>query len=259
MAIVTQTQGGQSSAVINGQSLDYISQQVLQQCSGCPDSLAQSVLQNVIRDFYYKSTGWQEIIGPYTILQGVVDQYLNPVDQYSQCHLVLDAFVFPDFTGGQQMRWLTPLARKPFGPGSPGQSSPNAPYWYWMDGPDHMVLYPTPDKPYGNILYMRMALMPVLNTGRLPNRAITHHFDGLFYGTLYRLCSMPNKPWTVKDMSMLSEWRRIYRQSILLARDIANRSFSSADAPTAYPNFAGRYSQSPQAASGSTFSGATRG
>src|SRR5271167_4042403 len=99
MPVVTQTNQGQSSAAINGQSLDYISQQVLQQCPGCPDTLAQSVLQNVIREFYYKSTGWREMIGPYTINQATPNNmqsatiYLNPVDQYSQCHLVHDVFV----------------------------------------------------------------------------------------------------------------------------------------------------------------------
>src|SRR5271166_4757430 len=119
MAVVTQTSGGQSSAAINGQSLDYISQQVLQQCPGCPDALAQSVLQNVIREFYYKSTSWRETIGPYSINRGTANNqasatiYLNPIDQYSQCHLVLDAFVYPDTSGGNTARRLgnTPRPR----------------------------------------------------------------------------------------------------------------------------------------------------
>src|SRR5271168_4101398 len=121
MPVVTQTNQGQSSAVINGQSLDYISQQVLQQCPGCPDPLAQSVLQNVIREFYYKSTSWRETIGPYNISLATVNNqpsstiYLNPVDQYSQCHLVLGAFVYPDTSGGNTPRWLSPSGRPRFG------------------------------------------------------------------------------------------------------------------------------------------------
>lgn len=247
MAIITQTQGGQSSAAVNGQSLDYIVQQVLQQCPGCPDTLAESVLQNVIRDFYYKSTGWREVIGPYTIVPGVQRIDLNPVDQYSQCHLVLDAFVYPDTNGGNKPRHLSPCTRPIFG------NDVGAPIAYSMDGADTLVLYPIPDKLYGNILFIYMSLMPVLNAGQLPNISITHHFDGLFYGTLHRLCSMPNKSWTVKDSQLLGEWRRMATQNRALARDIAQRGFSPADATVRFPNFAGRGSQNPTSAGGSTF------
>lgn len=247
MAIVTQTQGGQSSAAVNGQSLAYITQQVLQQCPGCPDSLASSVLQNVIREFYYKSASWREVIGPYTIMPGVQDINLNPVDQYSQCHLVLDVFVYPDTSGGNSPRHLNPAARKIFG------NDTGAPLTYSVQGADTLRLYPIPDHAYGNILYVLMSLMPVLNVGRLPNISITHHFDGLFYGTLYRLCSMPGKPWTVKDSTLLNEWKRTATQSRSMARDIAERGFSPADGKIWFPNFAGRGSQNPNSAGGRTF------
>ncbi len=236
MAIVTQTLGGQSSAAVNGQSLAYITQQVLQQCAGCPDSLAQSVLQNVIRDFYYKSTAWREIIGPYTLSPGVNTVSLNPVDQYSQCHLVLNAFLYPNAAGGNTPQPLLPAARQRF------STDVGPPVQYAMDGPDQMIVYPIPDKAYAT-LYVYMSLMPVLNIGQLPNISITHHFDGLFYGTLYRLCSMPNKPWTVKDMSLLNEWKRMAQQNRSLARDIAQRGFAPVDGPARFPSFAGRGSQ----------------
>ena len=255
MPVVTQTQGGQSSAAINGQSLDYISQQVLQQCPGCPDALAQSVLQNVIREFYYKSTGWRETIGPYSITLGTVGNdasrtiYLNPVDQYSQCHLVLNAFVFPDTSGGKLPRALMPAKRAAFG------TDVGPPIQYYMDGVDQLVLYPFPDQNYGNILYVYMSLIPVVNAGILPNISISHHFDGLLYGTLWRLCTMPNKPWSIKDRAVTNEWRNRFRQEVLVARDIASRGYGPADDPMPYPSFAGRGSQHP-ASSGGNF---TRG
>jgi hypothetical protein len=241
------TQGGQSSAAVNGQSLDYIAQQVLQMMPGCPDTLAQSVLQNVIRDFYYKSTGWRENIGPYTIIEGVTEIDLNPVDQYSQCHLVLDAFVYPDTSGGNLPRYLKPSGREIYG------NDVGAPLNYYMDGPDKMLIYPIPDQNYGNILYIYMSLMPVLNVGTLPNIAITHHFDGLFYGTLHRLGSMPNKPWTVKDAALRNEWKRMAQQNRSLARDIATRGYGPSDGKIVFPNFAGRGSQNPTSASGRSF------
>lgn len=242
MPVITQTSGGQSSAVVNGQSLDYISQQVLQQCPGCSDALAQSVLQNVIREFYLKSTAWREYIGPYFISKGVNTINLNPVDQYSQCHLVHDALLYPDTNGSNSPRYLRPSTRQIYG------SDINPPMWYYMDGPDKMILYPVPDQNYGSILYVYMSLLPVVNVAQLPNVSITHHFDGLFYGTLWRLCSMPNKPWSVKNAQTLNEWRRLFRQNVMLARDMANRAFSRADVPIQFPNFAGRMSQNPSSA-----------
>jgi hypothetical protein len=250
MPVVTQTMGGQSSAAINGQSLDYISQQVLQQCPGCPDSLAQSVLQNVIREFYFKSASWRETIGPYNISLGKPNNqqsatiYLNPVDQYSQCHLVLDVFVYPDTSGGNNARRLGVTTRPRYG------NDVGAPLQYSMVTPDQMVLYPYPDKNYGPILYVYMSLLPVLNIGQLPNISISHHFDGLFYGTLWRLCTMPSKPWTIKDKETTGEFRRRFRQEILVARDIAQRGYGPADGRITFPNFSGRSSQNPIATSG---------
>lgn len=246
MAIITQT-GGQSTAVVNGQSIDFIAQQVIQALPAVPDNVAGTALQNTIRDFYYKSAGWRETIGPYFLTAGKNVIQLNPVDQYSQCHLLYDLFVFPDFTGGLTPRYLNPAARQKFG-GDVGPATQ-----YYMDGPTTAILYPALDRAYGNILYAYMSLMPVINAGRLPDISITHHFDGLLYGTMWRLCTMQNKPWTVKDMTLLNEWRRIYRREILVARDMATRGYGRADGPQVFPNFAGRYSQSPHAAGGASF------
>jgi hypothetical protein len=251
MPVVIQTNQGQSSAAINGQSLDYIAQQVLQQCPGCPDTLAQSVLQNTIREFYFKSTGWRETIGPYNISQATVNNqpsstiYLNPIDQYSQCHLVLGAFIYPDTNGSNFPRWLAACGRPRFG------NDVGPPLQYYMDGPDKMILYPFSDQNYGALLYIYMSLLPVLNVGTLPNIAISHHFDGLLYGTLWRLCTMPGKPWTIKDREVTNEFRRRFRQEVMVARDFAARGYGPADAMVRFPNFAGRYSQNPVSAGGS--------
>jgi hypothetical protein len=208
------------------------------------------VLQNVIREFYFKSTGWRETIGPLNLSLATVGNpasatiYLNPVDQYSQCHLVLDAFVYPDTTGGLLPRYLTPSGRQRYG------NDVGPPLQYYMDGPDKMVLYPYTDKNYGPILYVYMSLLPVLNVGQLPNISISHHFDGLFYGTLWRLCTMPNKPWTIKDRDVTNEFRKRFRQEISVARDFASRGYGTADGKVIFPNFAGRASQNPSASGG---------
>lgn len=248
MPVVTQTQGGQSSAAINGQSLAYITQQVIASMgASVPDSLVSMTLQNVIRDYYFKSTGWREVIGPYTVSPGVNVINLNPVDQYAQCHLVLGAFLYPDPSGANSPRYLGPSTRDTFGTGT------GVPIKYYMDGPDIMKLYPIPDKSYGNSLYIYMSLMPVLNASRLPNISMSHHFDGLFYGTMYRLGSMPNRPWTVKDAELLREWKRTAQQNRSIARDIAERGYGPADSAAKFPNFAGCMSQNPNSAAGRSF------
>lgn len=232
MAVVTQSPGGQSSAVINGQSIAYIAQQVLQIMPGAPDGLVNTVLQQVLRDFYYRSAGWVEIIGPYNIVGGRMLVPLNPVDQYAQCHLVKQAFLYPDTTGVNRPKYLFPLTQRRYG------HTPAPPAWYSMDKPDLLRLDPVPDQNYGPLLYVKMVLMPVINAGRLPNISVTHHFDGLLMGTLYRLGIMPNKPWTVKEQVTLNEWKRTYGRYILLARDMAERQYGPADAGFLFPRFA---------------------
>jgi hypothetical protein len=247
MAVVTQSTGGQSSAVVNGQSIDFIVQQVIQILPGCPDTFANNILQQTIREFYYRSAGWRENIGPYPINQGLDVIELNPVDQYAQCHLVLGAFLYPDTTGVLNPKSLVPMGARRYG------QQPGPPTFFSMDSPTRLRLDPVPDQNYGQLLYVRMILMPVINAARLPNISITHHFDGLLYGTLYRLGMMPNKPWSVKDQNLLKEWRKLNMQGIALARDMAERGYAPVDAAMRFPNFAGSYSQNPNTAGGTTF------
>lgn len=246
MAIVTQT-GGQSSVVVNGQSLEYIVQQVLQMNLSCPDAVANTVLQQVLRDFYDKSTGWREVLGPYFIPAGVSTIAFNPVDQYSQVDRVLSAFLYPDTTGAFTPRGLFVRTRPVYG------NIPGSPQGYFVDYPNgQIILDPVPDVSYGAILQIYASLTPVINSAQLPAISIQKHFDGLFYGTLYRLGEMPNKPWSVKNMELLREWRRTYFRERNLARDFAERGYGSSDMIKVFPNFAGRMSQS-------SFAGATTG
>jgi hypothetical protein len=248
MAIVTQSYS-QSSAAINGSSLEYFSQQIIANAPAAPDSLVQMTLQNTIRDFYYHSAAYRAIVGPYLIVKGQPQIQLNPIDQYSQVHLVRKLFMYPDTTGANVPHVLVPTTFKRFGPdvGPPRQ--------YYMEGPDVLDLYPVPDLNYGAILYAYVILMPVINVGRLPNICVTHHFDGLFYGTLWRLGTMAGKPWTIKDKELLNEYMRIYKKERWMARDIAQRQWSEADSVHGFPNFAGRLSQSPLTAAGRSVNG----
>jgi len=202
-----------------------------------PDSLVNSELQDTIRHFYTMSTGWRDTVGPYNIAQGAGaignPIELNPVDQYKQIQYVLNAWLYPTVTGAQFPQALIPSARLLIGP----DVSP--PSRYFMIRPDLLQLYPVPDKSYGSILWIYAVLLPVVNTTKLPNIALTQHLDALQWGTMARLYRMRAKPWS--DPAAAGDYHTMYRLEILKARDEANRAYSGVDTPARFPPFAGRH------------------
>lgn len=225
--------GGQSSVVLNGQDTSYIALKVAQEFPAAPDTLIQSKLSDVLRDFYTNAGAWREVIGPYSLSAGREVIFLNPVDQYSQLQYVLQAWLFPSVAGGNSEQYLRPSDHKLFGV-NPAPS----PLWYWMETPDTMHVYPVPQTNLGQVLFVNAIMLPLVNTPRLPNMAITHHFDALWFGVLARMYMMPNKPWT--SLPLAAQYRKDYRREMLRWRDVANRSYSSATPQWRYPSFAGR-------------------
>lgn len=225
--------GGQSSAALGGQTITYVAQYVAQQIAGAPDTLIESTLTRVLNDFYTRSTAWRANVGPYNIVGGVARVDLNPVDQNTRLQFVLGAFMFP-FNGAQDPLTLFPSTRQFLG------GSPSPPSRYYMQQPDQMLLYPTPDKTYGNVLFVYAALVPTTLAAQLPDQSYTQHADALIWGTMSRLYYMPKKPWTDKEEGARLEKK--YRQEILLYRDLANRGYGPADNGMRFPSFAGRAS-----------------
>lgn len=229
MPIVT-LDGGQSSAALGGQVIPYVEQLVAMQIPGAPDTLISAMLTLVLREFYTKSTGWRDLVGPYNVQTDPYVQ-LNPVDQNRQLQFVLHAYLFP-WEGSDTPQPLVPQTRKPVG------GSPQPPSRYYMETNDVMLLYPTPDKDYGNILFVYASLIPTSTAAILPNYAYTQHTDALMWGTMARLYAMKKRPWADKEMAM--DFEKKYRREILIARDIANRGYGPGDTPFRFPHFAGR-------------------
>lgn len=229
MPIVT-LDGGQSSVALGGQTMDYVAQLVAQQLQGAPDTLIQSQLQLVAREFYTKSTGWRDTVGPYNVLTNreVID--LNPVDQNTRVQFVLGAYFL--LAGNQAPQPLVPLTRKPVG------GNPNTPLSYFMQKPDVLQLFPVPNAALGKVLYVYACLVPTPNANLLPDISYTHHIDALLWGTLARLYMMPKKAWSNQTLAM--QYQKQFRQEILIARDIATRGYGPADNPVRFPPFAGR-------------------
>lgn len=232
MAIIT-PDGGQSSVVLAGNDTSYIVNKILLEQPAAPDSLVAAKLDDTLRDFYTNSGAWREVIGPYNLVAGREDVFLNPVDQYSQLQYVLDVYLYPSTPGGTQELHLGVSPCKLY-----NITPAPAPMYYWMETPDHMHIYPAPPTNLGQILYIYAILLPLTNTTRLPNIAITHHLDALMWGTLARLCRMPKKPWSDKDAA--AEYQKMFNREKLRWRDVANRSYSKATPPWRFPSFAGR-------------------
>lgn len=233
MAIVM-PDGGQSSTALNGKSTDFLMNKIILDMPTAPDALVASKLSDTLRDFYTNAGAWRELIGPYRISPGRDTVFVNPVDQYSQFQYVLEAFIFPSITGGNQRQPLRPITRKILG------NDVGLPLWYWMENPTTMRLYPVPDTAHvtGQVLWLYGILQPLINTTRLPDISITHHQDALCWGTLARLHMMPQKPWT--DKGAAQEYAKMYKREVLRWRDVANRSYSNATPRWQYPSFAGR-------------------
>jgi hypothetical protein len=230
MAVIT-LDGGASSAQLGGQTITYVAQMVAQQISGAPDTLIQSQLTRVLNDFYTRSTAWRAEIGPYAVIAGQPLVRLNPVDQNTRLQFVLEAYLQP-FEGSDTPQPIHPSVR-PFQGGSPAP-----PRRFYMQVPDQMLLYPIPDKTYGNILMVYGALVPTTLAAILPDMSYTHHADALIWGTMARLYMMPKKPWSDKELA--AQYQKQYRQEILLYRDQANRGYGPANTGFRYPPFAGR-------------------
>lgn len=230
MAIVT-LDGGVSSQALGGQVIEYISNLVLMQCPGAPDQLVKTQLAQVLREFYTKSTAWREDVGPYVVRGGRNIVQLNPVNQDARLQFVLSAYLFP-YLNSDTTQPLYPLTRLPLG------GSPEPPSRYYMQAMDQMLLYPTPDKDYGKILFVYASLVPLSTAVVLPDISYTHHLDALQWGVMSRMLAMPKKPWT--DKAEAARLDRKYRQEILMWRDVANRGQGPGDTAVMFPRFAGR-------------------
>lgn len=225
--------GGQSSSAVNGQNTTFIALKVLQEFPAAPDTLIESKLSDVLRDFYTNAGAWREVIGPYKLSAGRNTINLNPVDQYSQLQYVSEVWIYPSFQGGNDRQFLRPSTRKLVGT----DVSPT-PLWYYMPTPDIMEIYPVPTVTLGQVLYVFGMLTPLTNTARLPNMSTTHHLDALMWGTLARMYRMAKKPWT--DMTLAAYYEKEYRREKLRWRDVANRQNSNGTPQWRYPSFAGR-------------------
>jgi hypothetical protein len=189
--------------------------------------LIRCELQAAIREFYRMSSAWRDTVGPYTVAANQEYVYLNPVDPYANVQLVYDGYLQYD---AERKTPLTKLTRPPL------IVNPAEPHSFFCAEPYTLRLSPVTPTALGRVLYVYAALVPPQDTERLPQIAVTHHFEGILAGALSRLYGMNNKPWT--DLAYAAERNREFRRKIAAARDEANRGQVVADTPFRFPRFA---------------------
>jgi hypothetical protein len=221
--------GGQSSSAIGGQTIDYIVTLILQEMNGVPDGLARSKLQLVMREFYTRSTGWRETVGPYVVAANIDEFDLNPVDQNSSVQFVHAAWLLGITAPGQR-------APRQVSQRLSQDTQTGTPRVFFTMSPSKLQLAPIPDRTYGRVFYAYCTLIPTAGATVLPDISFTHHLDALMSGTMARLYSMPKKPWSDKELASYHD--RKYRQEITIWRDFALRAQGPGDMPFRFPSFA---------------------
>jgi hypothetical protein len=218
--------GAASTSSNCGQTLEVWIKALQARLGGATYALIKCELQVAIREFYMRSLGWRDTIGPFQIDAGMEFVYLNPVDQYAHVQHVLAAYIQVDALG---KKFLVPRTR------APELVQGAEPNEYFCAEPYTLQLSPITPTAMGRVLYVVAALVPAPNAERLPQISVTHHYEGILNGALMRLYGMQHKPWTNMELAMDS--RRAFRREISSARDMANRGHTMTDTPFRFPPF----------------------
>ena len=207
-------------------SLEVWLRPLLARLPGAVEAVVQSELRNAIEWFYRESRAWRVTeLGPYAVAEGQDTVYLNPADQYSRVTYVLGAFLNE---GGA----VTPLTAATE---MPQERLVDKPRVYFMEAPDVLRLYPRPSSSLGAVLYVSASLTPAADFVRVPDVAVTHHFDAILDAALARIYAMPNKPFTNYDLAAAFERRA--KRSVTLFRGIADRAYSTGEKRWVFPPF----------------------
>lgn len=219
--------GSPSLTAACGETLEAWIKPLQMRLAGATYGVIKCELQAAVRDFYLRSLAWRDTVGPYPVDASEPYIYLNPVDQYANVQHVIEVYLQYDEERKRALNFLTrpPVLRRSAEPDS-----------VFCAEPATLQLSPVTNVSLGRILYVYAALVPPNGTERLPQIAVTHHFEAIMNGALSRLHGMRNKPWT--DFGIAADARRQFSRAIAVARDAANRGNAVTDTPFRFPPFA---------------------
>lgn len=195
--------------------------------AGATAAVITGELRAALLDYFQKTAAWRETIGPVNIVAATALVTLTSADARADVHYVFDVY---SLTSGCRVP-LRPMYGR-----EPGARQPAAPDSYYVYSLNQVELYPTPLVSVANALYADVALVPKRTADDLPDEAYNRHYDGILACALYKLYSMPGKPWTNYELAVAAN--REYRQRCMVARDAAERGNSVLDAPMRFPRWA---------------------
>lgn len=172
---------------------------------GATRSVMKRQLILACREFFAESFALQGDMGPTLIIAGQQDYQLSPFNSYTDVVGVLSV--------AMNGKLLVPLWRKPdpypnsvTGVATPTSDTPSG---YYMSRPDIVSIYPLPQTPQPAPAYLtfHVALRPKSTVEQVPSVTVTHFYDAILCGGLYRMMNQPAKPYTNLELAAYHEKR----------------------------------------------------
>jgi hypothetical protein len=188
---------------------------------GAERKVVRQELLNTLRDFFNESYAWRNSTTQ-NLRAGRSKYYLSPVDAHTDVAGVLAVYV-----DGVELLPLPEYMQTDTQPGNPR--------YFYCFAPDGIELFPTPSTAIARGLRIQGAMVPNPNVKRVPAIAVTKFYNPILDGTLARMYSHPNKPYSSPQMAAAKQ--QLYKYGVARARAQSRRGFTSAD-PFSFPFFA---------------------
>ena len=198
---------------------------VLPQVPGCPEPTVDLAIRSALIEFCEKTLIVQRDLDPVTVVKGIVDYDIDPPTGQLVTRVL--RLWFKD-------RELTPTApdnvhnaevyNTLFSGADKERSDPRM---FIQKDERTFTIYPIPKDTVANGLTVRVALKPTRTTETVEDVLFEDYAETIAQGALFRLLSMPSKPWT--NGPGASAALTLFTTGINTARQRAARGHTRAD------------------------------
>jgi hypothetical protein len=199
---------------------------ILSRLNGATYEAVSLELRNTIREFLRETSCWRDIL-TVPIIKDRREYVLDPYDQNAKINIVHRITV-----GTRELQ--SGGGRKPI----PFRDEDHGtPIGYVID-PDgtSVVLDVVPDNNGDDPMIITVSLTTRPGINAVPEFVATRYFEGLVSGVLYRMMSQPKKPYTDQNLALFHTKK--YSSQMAVARDEANRFYTTGPGPWKFPYFA---------------------
>jgi hypothetical protein len=203
---------------------------VMPHLPGADEALVRSELLATLREFCEGGLAWDYKYGPVSIAanQTVVTLSQLP-DNTKVAYLLRTEFMAYN---DDYYRELPPQLTLPM----KANDTAAEPHSYFAEAPNSLLLIPTPTTAHPDGFRANLALVPTTTAAVLPDTFATHWPDAIKDGVLYRMFSMPSKPWSAPPLAALHG--KSFRNQIKKSRDVVKRRYGMSSGGWRFPYFA---------------------